>query len=92
MTKSEEIALLNTLHKKIEDWECDGDTCYYVTIEFDDEAHRVLNQLGVDGQYIQVNQTEGNNGNYYLDIAPIGFQHCGAAWWDSFMGFMEERP
>lgn len=92
MTKSEKIALLNTLHKKIEDWECDGDTCHSVTIKLNEEARHVLNQLGVDDQYIQMNQTEGENGSFELDIAQIGFKNCGAAWWDSFMGFMEERP
>ncbi|MBH0332048.1 hypothetical protein ABH14_20210 [Brevibacillus brevis] len=91
MTKSDKIALLNTLHRKFEDWECDEDTGYSVTIRLDKESRHVLNGLAVDDQYVQLNHTEGEEGSFEMDIAPIGFQNCGAVRWDSFMGFIEER-
>ncbi|MFF2532273.1 hypothetical protein ACFVS2_25525 [Brevibacillus sp. NPDC058079] len=92
MTNLEKIELLNSIHKKIRDWDCDGDTCYNVMIRVDEESRRVLNKLGVNDQYIQLNQTQGENDSNELNIAPIGFGICEASWWDPFMGFMDERP
>lgn len=90
MTKAEKIALLNTLHDKVVDWDCGENTCYHVTIEMDEVAHNVLNQLGIDDQYIEVNQIECNDGTFAMDISVIGFEKIGAKYWHSKLGFLEE--
>ncbi|WPS85546.1 hypothetical protein SMD22_00365 (plasmid) [Brevibacillus halotolerans] len=92
MKKVEKIGLLNTIHRKIFDWDCDGDSCSRVTMKLDEEARNVLSQLGISDSYIQLKQKVNGDGTFELDIAPIGFQICEAVWWDPFMGFMEERP
>ncbi|WGV61284.1 hypothetical protein QIH01_09110 [Brevibacillus brevis] len=47
-------------------------------IALDDEAQHVLNQLGIDDQYIDINKNESADGFYHLDITDIGFKVIGA--------------
>lgn len=90
MTKAEKITLLNTLHNKVVDWDCAGNECIHVTIELDDEARHVLNQIGVDDQYIEVNQVECSDGTFVIDLAQVGFGICGAKYWHTKHGFLEQ--
>ncbi|QDX94637.1 hypothetical protein EEL30_21585 [Brevibacillus laterosporus] len=90
MTNKEKIDLLNSLHDKVVDWECSGNECYYIMIHLDDEAKAVLSKLGVDQQYILENQVMCSDGEIALDIVYIGFNDCGAVYWNCETGFKEK--
>lgn len=78
MTKSEKIALLNTIHDKVVHWDDDfGNVVFNITIKLDAEVHYVLNQLGIDDQFIELNKLNRGDGFYCLDITNIGFKIIG---------------
>ena len=89
MEKAQKIALLNTLHEKVVHYVCADNVCGEVLIELDKEAQHVLNKLGIDDQYIEINKIECNDGTFVIDISHIGFDHCGAKYWHSKLGFLE---
>lgn len=90
MTKVEKIALLNTIHDKVVHWDDDyGGIVFNITLQLDTEAHHVLNQIGIDDQYIELNKYERDDGVYCLDITNIGFNTIGAKYWHPQEGFSE---
>jgi len=85
LTKQEKINLINTLHPKVVDYEADGEVCYYVYVELDDETRDVLRKLGKDDQWINANAEDDGDVAKFIDIAPVGFEF--AKWWYSDTGF-----
>jgi hypothetical protein len=90
LNKREKLNLINTLHRKVVDYEADGETCYYVDVILDDETRDVLRKLGKDDQWIDSNAEDNGDGVKFIDITPVGFEF--AQWWHSDTGFSLYKP
>lgn len=75
------LDLLNSLHDKVTNFDCDGEICNYVMCPVDKESIRVLKELGYSNEWIATN-TENNE----IDLTHIGFKL--GNWWDSEEGFL----
>lgn len=80
MNSQEKVNLINTLHPKVEDYDCDNEECIYVLVPEDEETISVLKQLGFSDREIQ-----GATEDESVDISMFGFQF--ADWWGSKDGF-----
>ena len=90
VSKQDKIDLINTLNKKVIDWDADGEVCYYVKVKMDDETRRVLKDLGKNDDWIKANIEADDEGQDNIDIAPVGFEF--ANWWYEGEGFSLYAP
>lgn len=82
------ISLINKLHGKIIDYECEGNSCLLVACPIDQEVKEVLGKLGVTKEWIEEN-TEDKFGLETINLTLIGFEF--AEWWDSSDGFSQPK-
>ena len=86
MTNQEKINLLNTLHGKVVDYSCSGGECEYVLVTLDNETQSVFKRIGVTDEWLAENVAMQPD-DESVDIAAVGFQLCGAQWWNRNRGF-----
>lgn len=85
MTNLDKLELLNQI--PIDDYDCDGESCYYVEAVVED-AKEILLKIGVTEKYIQINSRYLPEDNYsVIDLNPIGFGVLEATWWDNANGY-----
>ncbi len=82
------VELINSIHGKVIDYECDGDICHSVICPIDNEVVKVMKELGKSDKWIEGNM-EHEDGGDVIDLTLIGFEF--ADWWDSEEGFSEPK-
>jgi len=89
LTNQEKVELINTLHNKVVDYDCEEGICLSVLVPLDENTKKVLKQLGKNENWIERNKiscslTESD----VIDLTSVGFEF--AKWWDSEQGFSLE--
>lgn len=76
---------VNSLIPKISDYDCDGQTCYYVKVPVDDEVKEVFEEFGYKGEKFTREIEDGE-----IDLNLIGFIY--GKWFDGEQGYLAYEP